>query len=103
MKNIFKNVQVDDDIVTELDVNVSLLDPVSYCTSPGRQAKQLIFIFTFPKLTKKRMQEPIRAKTCKHLQCFDAKSFISANDITPRWRCPFCMEPVFVDDLYVDL
>ena len=35
------------------------------------------------------MQTPVRARHCKHMQCFDLRSFLDANKTVTggRWRC----------------
>jgi E3 SUMO-protein ligase PIAS1 len=41
-------------------------------------------------LTCTRIKVPCRFKTCKHLQCVDARSFLELNAQTPTWQCPVC-------------
>ncbi|RKP10280.1 PINIT domain-containing protein [Thamnocephalis sphaerospora] len=41
-------------------------------------------------LTCSRIRIPCRFRTCKHLQCVDALSFIEMNAQTPTWQCPVC-------------
>ncbi|KAI9300544.1 PINIT domain-containing protein [Cunninghamella echinulata] len=37
-----------------------------------------------------RIQTPARFKSCQHLQCFDATTFLLMNEQTPTWACPVC-------------
>ncbi|KNC75789.1 hypothetical protein SARC_11693, partial [Sphaeroforma arctica JP610] len=49
-----------------------------------------------------RMQYPARGKNCPHIQCFDARIYISMNERRPAWMCPVCNRKVPYDDLVVD-
>lgn len=44
---------------------------------------------------------PVRGKICKHMQCFDLKSFLDSNRHVSggRWRCAVCEDFVSVRDL----
>ncbi|KAI8915745.1 MIZ/SP-RING zinc finger-domain-containing protein [Gorgonomyces haynaldii] len=62
-----KKQKEDDDIVATKDL-VHLKDP---------------FVLT-------RLRTPVRSITCKHIQCFDAASFLDVNRKTPLWECFVC-------------
>lgn len=53
-------------------------------------------------LGKMRMTNPCRAKTCNHLQCFDASLYLQMNERKPTWTCPVCDKPALYEDLDVD-
>ncbi len=53
-------------------------------------------------LLNSRMTLPGRANSCKHLQCFDLKSFLMLNEKNPKWKCPVCRESAYLEDLQVD-
>nr|XP_054926859.1 E3 SUMO-protein ligase PIAS3-like [Dermacentor andersoni] len=59
-------------------------------------------------LSQKRMQIPCRAIECTHLQCFDATSYLEANEARPTWTCPVCgkwadLPSLVVDELFVTI
>lgn len=49
-----------------------------------------------------RMERPIRSTKCSHLQCFEAKWWISQNIKHPQWLCPLCNRELRFDELIVD-
>ena len=49
-----------------------------------------------------RIKIPIRGKNCKHIQCFDANSYLSINRNNPRFKCPVCNQRTNVNDLVLD-
>ncbi|KAI7895266.1 PINIT domain-containing protein [Mucor mucedo] len=50
-----------------------------------------------------RIVTPIRSKSCNHLQCFDATTFLTMNEQTPTWSCPVCQRRIETwEDLIVD-
>ncbi|ODM89395.1 E3 SUMO-protein ligase PIAS2 [Orchesella cincta] len=51
-----------------------------------------------------RITLPIRSKTCSHVQCFDAKTFLAMWEIKPysQARCPVCKDDLNFDDLRID-
>ncbi|XP_054926858.2 E3 SUMO-protein ligase PIAS1-like [Dermacentor andersoni] len=53
-------------------------------------------------LSKKRMSVPCRAEECKHLQCFDAPSYLQVNETRPTWTCPVCGKRAPFSSLVVD-
>ncbi|KXS11591.1 hypothetical protein M427DRAFT_424419 [Gonapodya prolifera JEL478] len=74
------NVKTDED---DLEVGIELLtlkDPVS----------------------KTRITVPMKASTCKHLQCFDGETFLIMNERSPNWTCPVCHRPFEAKNLMVD-
>lgn len=44
----------------------------------------------------------IRATTCKHLQCFDAATFLYMNEKKSSWKCPVCDQPALFEHLTID-
>ncbi|KAL3230868.1 hypothetical protein MRX96_003524 [Rhipicephalus microplus] len=53
-------------------------------------------------LSKKRMSYPCRALRCKHIQCFDALSYLLSNEMRPTWMCPVCGERAAFSSLVID-
>lgn len=53
-------------------------------------------------LTYMRLALPVRATTCKHIQCFDATSYLLLQEQGPQWLCPVCSNPAPYDSLAVD-
>ncbi|KAI8378733.1 PINIT domain-containing protein [Choanephora cucurbitarum] len=49
-----------------------------------------------------RMVTPIRSRDCRHLQCYDAHTYLTMNEQTPTWSCPVCNRLIHWDDLIVD-
>ncbi|KAI8807477.1 hypothetical protein BJ742DRAFT_307792 [Cladochytrium replicatum] len=49
-----------------------------------------------------RMECAVKGKGCSHKACFDARTFITLNETTPRWRCPVCRGNVKLDELQLD-
>ena len=43
-----------------------------------------------------------RATTCKHLQCFDAATFLYMNEKKSTWKCPVCDQPALFEHLSID-
>jgi len=52
-------------------------------------------------LTKVRIKVPVASVNCKHLQCFDAETYILLNEINPKWKCPVCYKPCKLNDLQI--
>ncbi|KAJ3440484.1 tonalli isoform b [Anaeramoeba flamelloides] len=63
--------------------------------------KNEIISFKCP-LSKKRISVPARGLKCKHLQCFDLGAFIRHAEMTKKWVCPCCSQPITLQDLVVD-
>ncbi len=53
-------------------------------------------------LLNSRMSLPGRANSCKHLQCFDLKSFLMLNEKNAKWQCPVCRQNAYLEDLHID-
>ncbi|XP_063608038.1 E3 SUMO-protein ligase PIAS2-like isoform X2 [Penaeus indicus] len=53
-------------------------------------------------LGRTRLKLPCRAWTCKHLQCFDAATYIQMNEQKPKWCCPVCRESAHYKNLHID-
>lgn len=49
-----------------------------------------------------RLVTPVKASTCRHLQCFDYDSFLEINEKRPAWRCPCCNRLISCPDLRID-
>lgn len=49
-----------------------------------------------------RLERPVRSTKCSHLQCFEAKWWISQNIKHPQWLCPLCNRELRFDELIVD-
>ncbi|KAI9708705.1 MAG: SUMO ligase siz1 [Chrysothrix sp. TS-e1954] len=49
-----------------------------------------------------RMQLPCRSTICTHVQCFDATSFLQAQEQAPQWTCPTCSKRFAFQALVVD-
>lgn len=54
-------------------------------------------------LSKVRMRLPAKSIKCKHLQCFDASTFLLMNEKKSTWTCPTCNLPCLYDDLQIML
>ncbi|KAJ6227410.1 tonalli [Anaeramoeba flamelloides] len=48
------------------------------------------------------MELPARGKCCKHLQCFDLKSYLKLALNYGNWNCPCCSKPISIEDLSID-
>jgi len=53
-------------------------------------------------LGKIRMELPCKAFGCKHMQCFDAVTYLEMNMRVPSWLCPVCSKPAPFDLLFID-
>lgn len=53
-------------------------------------------------MSKVRMQQPCRGIGCRHVQCFDALSYLHMNERRPAWLCPVCHKPAKWQDLRID-
>lgn len=53
-------------------------------------------------LGKTRMQMPCKARTCQHIPCFDAYTYIQMNEKKSSWTCPICYKPAYFLDLMID-
>ncbi|KAG5365848.1 E3 SUMO-protein ligase pli1 [Yarrowia sp. B02] len=49
-----------------------------------------------------RMEIPVRSVFCKHVQCFDGRSFLQMQQQAAQWRCPVCDDPMAYASLAVD-
>uniref|UniRef100_A0A1I8H8Q9 SP-RING-type domain-containing protein n=1 Tax=Macrostomum lignano TaxID=282301 RepID=A0A1I8H8Q9_9PLAT len=49
-----------------------------------------------------RIQLPVRSDDCRHVQCFDARTYLSMNERRATWRCPCCDRPAPYASLHVD-
>lgn len=76
---MIKEENSDEDIVATSTVK-GLKDPISY----------------------KKMDIPIRAVTCTHIDCFDAQSYFLLQMTASTWDCPVCNKHIKYEDLAVD-
>lgn len=53
-------------------------------------------------LSYSRLVDPVRSTACKHIQCFDALSYLQLQEQGPQWICPICNKPAPFDSLAVD-
>jgi len=51
-----------------------------------------------------KIETPVRGRNCKHLNCFDLRTYLHSNSKVSggRWRCYVCEDFVSVDDLVYD-
>jgi E3 SUMO-protein ligase PIAS1 len=75
-----ENNQDSDDEIQTLSTILSLKCPLSYC----------------------RIETPVRSIHCKHIECFDAKSFLQLQQQATTWTCPICNKVLDFDSLAVD-
>ena len=68
---------------------------------PDIVATSLVLSLKCP-LTYMRLALPVRATACKHIQCFDATSYLQLQEQGPQWLCPICSKPAPFDALAVD-
>jgi len=55
-------------------------------------------------LTRAPIALPARGDSCKHVACFDLRTYLEANaGPRPRWKCPLCSNVVFPHMLWVDV
>lgn len=77
--------------------------PVSICINFINIYIKTLNGFPYFKLAFTRIVTPIRSRSCNHLQCFDAFTFLTMNEQTPTWSCPVCYRPIKTwEDLIVD-
>ncbi len=48
------------------------------------------------------MQNPGRASTCSHVQCFDILMYLNVNEQKASWICPVCLRRARFEDLQID-
>ncbi|PAA51352.1 hypothetical protein BOX15_Mlig033988g1, partial [Macrostomum lignano] len=53
-------------------------------------------------LSRTRIELPVRGLDCRHVQCFDARTYLSMNERKSTWRCPCCDRPAPFASLRVD-
>ncbi|CAH8834345.1 unnamed protein product [Trichobilharzia szidati] len=70
----------DDDLVMPNTLPVQLLCPLSKC----------------------RIEVPVRGRNCRHVQCYDATTYLIINERKPTWNCPVCDVKAPYDDLIID-
>uniref|UniRef100_A0A5S6PZR5 SP-RING-type domain-containing protein n=1 Tax=Trichuris muris TaxID=70415 RepID=A0A5S6PZR5_TRIMR len=52
--------------------------------------------------TMTKMSLPARCNDCRHIQCFDLKTFLVVNKDRLHWQCPICARPTTVENLEID-
>uniref|UniRef100_A0A5S6QN77 SP-RING-type domain-containing protein n=1 Tax=Trichuris muris TaxID=70415 RepID=A0A5S6QN77_TRIMR len=70
----------EDDDVMLCNVETSLLCPITFT----------------------RINIPCRSVKCKHVDCFDAKTFLLSNKCQIEWLCPLCKSRISFNDLRID-
>lgn len=70
-------------------------DQVTYLVSDGSYGI---------KVSKRRIQDAVRGSRCRHIECFDLRSYLEYHTNLAYWECPFtfCREQVTCDQLRVD-
>ncbi|RKF60833.1 E3 SUMO-protein ligase pli1 [Erysiphe neolycopersici] len=53
-------------------------------------------------LSTMRIDLPCRSFACRHMQCFDATSYLQLQEQGPTWSCPICNNPAPFDSLAID-
>lgn len=53
-------------------------------------------------LSYSRINLPCRSILCRHIQCFDATSYLQLQEQGPTWLCPICSIPAPFENLAVD-
>jgi hypothetical protein len=54
-------------------------------------------------LSQMRMADPCRGANCEHLQCYDARFYLTVNSRRETWECPVCNKPAPLESLRVDV
>lgn len=49
-----------------------------------------------------RLELPVRSEACKHIQCFDATSYLQLQEQGPQWLCPICNQLAPFERLAID-
>ncbi|KAH7464453.1 hypothetical protein FOMA001_g17452 [Fusarium oxysporum f. sp. matthiolae] len=76
-------------------------DPSGRAQDPDIAVTSQVLTLMCP-LSQKRLELPCRGLDCKHLQCFDATTYIQLQEQSPQWECPICYIYVPFDVLAVD-
>ncbi|KAL6578780.1 hypothetical protein OROMI_008996 [Orobanche minor] len=50
----------------------------------------------------KKIKNPVKGHSCKHIQCFDFHNYVDINSRRPSWRCPRCNQYVCFTDIRID-
>ena len=84
-------------------LKVSLLDPVSLWQHSTDNLRSKIHHF---QLSRTRIDTPIKAEACAHLQCFDLNNYLAMNAKKGDWKCPICgcsatYEKLLIDEYYI--
>ncbi|KAF8562378.1 hypothetical protein P879_08232 [Paragonimus westermani] len=53
-------------------------------------------------LSKCRIEVPVRGRACRHVQCYDATTYLIINERKPSWNCPVCDKKTYYEDLLID-
>ncbi|KAH9883230.1 hypothetical protein F4778DRAFT_757074 [Xylariomycetidae sp. FL2044] len=95
-----------DDLIT--DIKKRRIMRASVIQEMARQANDPDIVATSTVLSLKcplstaRLKIPCRSTTCKHIQCFDAKSYLLLQEQGPQWVCPVCNKPASFESLAID-
>ncbi|CAH8444252.1 unnamed protein product [Schistosoma rodhaini] len=79
----------------------------SACNENGDDDDDLVMPNTLPvqllcPLSKCRIEVPVRGRNCRHVQCYDATTYLIINERKPTWNCPVCDGKAVYEDLIVD-
>lgn len=97
-----KQMAEDDDIVATVEI-IALKDPVSCSLTSSRPRSTLLTsIMACFQISKLRITNPVRPRSCHHMQCFDAHTFLEMNENAPNFTCPSCHKPFEWDSVVVD-
>ncbi|KAA3680203.1 uncharacterized protein DEA37_0007409 [Paragonimus westermani] len=76
-------------------------------TEDGDDDNDLVMPNTLPvqllcPLSKCRIEVPVRGRACRHVQCYDATTYLIINERKPSWNCPVCDKKTYYEDLLID-
>ncbi len=80
LENLRKMAIDDDDDIVAGDTMLALFDPYTRC----------------------KIALPVKGKSCKHPQCFDALTFIQMTKTAKKIECPICYKKMDLNELIVD-
>lgn len=53
-------------------------------------------------LSQMRIADPCRGANCEHIQCYDARFYLTVNSRRETWDCPVCNKPAPLESLRID-
>lgn len=90
------------DLLYRVFLSLTVKEKLSQDTSLEEIAPTTLQCSLLCPLGRTRLKLPCRAWTCKHLQCFDAATYIQMNEQKPKWCCPVCRESAHYKNLHID-